>query len=70
LRQTGYTDSDIMQKLREAGAEIIDGSIDPAEHPDLVLNIPGEGHPTGAANRVRAGMLKEWLARNAGRPGA
>jgi hypothetical protein len=64
LRQTGCTDSDIMQKPPEAGAEIIDRSIDPAEHPELVLNIPSDGHPTGAANRLRAEMLEDWVARN------
>jgi hypothetical protein len=64
LSQTGYTDAEIMQKLREAGAYVIDGTIKPADHPGSVLYIPGDGHPTGAANRLRAEMLKDWLDRN------
>ena len=64
LGQTGYTDAEVMQKLREAGAYVIDGTINPADHPGTVLYIPGDGHPTGAANRVRAEMLKDWVERN------
>jgi ABC-type transport system substrate-binding protein len=65
LSQTGYTDAEIMQKLREAGAYVIDGTINTADHPGTVLYIPGDGHPTGATNRLRAEMLKEWFDRNA-----
>lgn len=64
LSQTGYTDADVMQKLRDAGAYVIDGTINPADRPGTVLYIPGDGHPTGAANRVWAEMLKDWVERN------
>jgi hypothetical protein len=61
LSQTGYTDAEIMQKLREAGAVVIDATINPVDHLGTVLFIPGDGHPTGATNRLWAGMLKDWL---------
>ncbi|MBV8851281.1 MAG: SGNH/GDSL hydrolase family protein [Methylobacteriaceae bacterium] len=61
LSQSGYTDAAIMQKLRDAGAVVLDGAIDPADHPGMVLYIPGDGHPTGAMNRLRAEMLKAWF---------
>ena len=64
LSPTGYTDAEVMQKLRDAGAYVIDATINPADHPGTVLYIPGDGHPTGAANRIRAEMLKEWVERN------
>ena len=64
LANSGYNDDSIMQKLREAGADVIDGSLDPADHPGLVLNIPGDGHPTGAANLLRAKMIKAWCDRH------
>jgi hypothetical protein len=50
-----------MQKLREAGADVIDATINPIDHLRTVLFIPGDGHPTGATNRLWAGMLKDWL---------
>jgi uncharacterized membrane protein YhaH (DUF805 family) len=65
LSQTGYTDADIMQKLREAGAYVVDAAINPAEHPGVDLFIPGDGHPTGAANRLWAKMIKDWVDKNA-----
>jgi hypothetical protein len=60
LENSGYTDQQIMQKLRDGGAEVIDGTLKPADYPQLMLNIPGDGHPTGAANRLWAEMIKAW----------
>jgi hypothetical protein len=64
LEASGYTNEEIMRKLREAGAEVISGNINPADHPGLTIAIPGDGHPTGAANRLWAEMIKNWLDRN------
>jgi hypothetical protein len=60
LQKSGYTDQEIMQRLRDGGAEVIDGTLKPTDYPQLVLNIPGDGHPTGAANRLWAEMIKGW----------
>jgi lysophospholipase L1-like esterase len=60
LEKSGYTDQQIMQKLRDGGAEVIDGTLKPTDYPQLMLNIPGDGHPTGAANRLWAEMIKAW----------
>jgi hypothetical protein len=60
LEKSGYTDQQIMQKLRDGGAEVIDGTLKPTDYPQLILNIPGDGHPTGAANRLWANMIKSW----------
>jgi lysophospholipase L1-like esterase len=60
LEKSGYTDQEIMQKLRDGGAEVIDGALKPMDYPQLTLNIPGDGHPTGAANRLWAEMIKAW----------
>lgn len=58
LAASGYTNEEIMQKLREGGAEVISGWFNPADHPGLIISIPGDGHPTGAANRLWAEMIK------------
>jgi hypothetical protein len=62
LRGSGYTDQQIMQRLRARGLTVIDGALDPADFPGQNLSIPGDGHPTGVANRARAMRLREALA--------
>jgi hypothetical protein len=64
LEPSGYTNDDIVRKLREGGAEVLVGVLNPADYPELTLAIPGDGHPTGAANRIWAEMIKGWLDRN------
>jgi lysophospholipase L1-like esterase len=60
LQKSGYTDQEIMQKLRDGGAEVIDGTLKPTDYPHLTLNLPKDGHPTGASNRLWAEMIKAW----------
>jgi hypothetical protein len=60
LKSSGYTDEAIKQKLRESGAEVIDGMLNPADHPGVKLQIPLDGHPSGAANRLYAQMVRAW----------
>ncbi len=62
VRHTGYTDQQIMQRLRDGGLVVIDGGLDPASFPGQDLTIPADGHPTALANRVRAAMLVKALA--------
>jgi hypothetical protein len=64
LEASGYTNDEIMQKLREGGAEVISGWFNPADYPELTIAIPGDGHPTGAANGLWAEMIKSWLDGN------
>jgi hypothetical protein len=59
LTGTGYTDQEIMEKLRESGAGVVVGLVDPSRT-EVPMTIPGDGHPTGAANRQWAEMIKAW----------
>jgi lysophospholipase L1-like esterase len=64
LEASGYTNDEITQRLQDGGAEVISGWFNPADYPELTIVIPGDGHPTGAANRLWAEMIKGWLDRN------
>ena len=48
--------------LREGGLVIIDARLDPKDFPGQELQIPGDGHPTGIANRARALLVRDALA--------
>lgn len=60
-RQAGTSDAEIMQKLRDGGLRVIDATLDSAAFPGRPLYIPGDGHPTGAANQARAELLRRDL---------
>jgi hypothetical protein len=62
LRGSGYTDQQIVQRLRERGLTVVDGALEPADFPGRDLTIPGDGHPTGVANRARAMRLRDAVA--------
>ncbi len=65
LRATkGFTDDSVMARLRQGGAIVLDFSLAEERARGAVLAIPGDDHPTPLANRLRAVMLKEYLARN------
>lgn len=68
LTVTGYTDREIMEKLRQSGAGVVEGLLD-LSHPEVPLTIPGDGHPTGAANRQWAQMIKAWWDTHVQAPG-
>ena len=61
-RGAGVTDSQIMRRLREGGLVVIDARLDPKDFPGQELQIPGDGHPTGVANRARALLVRDALA--------
>jgi hypothetical protein len=61
LRSIGYTDTQLMQRLRDGGLVIFDGALDPAAYPGKGLTIPGEGHPTAVANRLWAAMIWRYV---------
>lgn len=60
LARAGLTEADIMARLRAAGLTVVDGTLDPAAFPTPIA-IPGDGHPTGTANRARAALLAKAL---------
>lgn len=63
LAKSGYTDAKIKKRLQDAGVDVVDASLSPADFPPgTLLAIPGDGHPTAAANRARAALLQKHLA--------
>jgi hypothetical protein len=62
VRRAGFTDLQIMQRLREGGLLVIDAGLNPDDFPGQNLNIPGDGHPTGVANRAWAVLVRDALA--------
>jgi hypothetical protein len=62
MQHAGYTNEQIVQRLRDAGLLVIDGTLDPGKFAGQDLRIPGDGHPTGVANRARAAILADALA--------
>jgi hypothetical protein len=62
LRGSGSSDEQIMQRLRDGGLTVIDGRLDQSAFPGQNLAIPGDGHPTGIANRARAVLLRDAIA--------
>jgi len=61
-RRAGVTEAQIMGRLREGGLVVIDARLDPKDFPGQELEIPGDGHPTGVANRARALLVRDALA--------
>jgi hypothetical protein len=70
LRQTGCTDSDIMQKPPEAGAEIIGRSIDPAEGLGRSQRHRPRHIRRDRAMKPLCGLIARALIAIARRPGA
>lgn len=64
LQGTGFTDEMIAERLREGGAAVVDGSLAKEEAAGTVTRIPGDTHPNGVANRLRAELLKDYLEKN------
>lgn len=62
VRRAGTTDEQIMERLREAGLLVVNAGLDPTDFPGQNLVIPGDGHPTGVANRARALMVRDVVS--------
>jgi hypothetical protein len=58
---SGITDEQIMERLSQGGLVVVDAKLDQGAFPGQPLGIPGEGHPTGVANRARAALLRQAL---------
>jgi hypothetical protein len=61
LNGTGFSDDEIIQRLRDGGATVIDVSLAKDEAAGAKLRIGGEGHPMPLANRLRASLLEEYI---------
>jgi hypothetical protein len=61
LEGTGFTDDEIVQRLRDGGAMVVDVSLAKEEAAGAKLRIEGDRHPTPLANRLRASIIKEYI---------
>jgi hypothetical protein len=61
LRGTGFTDDEIIRRLEDGGALVVDASLAKEEASGAILGIPGDGHPTPYANRARALLIKNYI---------
>lgn len=57
----GYTNGDIMRKLRDGGLDVLDASIDTNAYRGQDIVIPGDGHPTALANRIWAARVRDFI---------
>ncbi len=62
LDGTGFTEEQIMQRLRDGGAVVIDVSLHKEEADGAAIRIPRDEHPTPLANRLRAKILETHIA--------
>jgi hypothetical protein len=61
LKGTGFSDDEIVQRLRDGGAMVVDVSLAKEEAAGAKLSIEGDGHPTPLANRLRASIIKDYI---------
>jgi hypothetical protein len=64
LQGTGFTTETVLQRLRNGGAIVVDATLKDEAAAGMALSIPGDGHPTALANRMRADILKKFLEQN------
>jgi hypothetical protein len=64
LEGTGVTTAAINQRFRDGSAIVIDATLDKERAAGMTLSIPGDGHPTALANRLRASILTNYLEQN------
>lgn len=64
FRGTGFSDDEIIKRLRDGGADVVDVSLSREAASGAGLAIPGDGHPTPYANRLRASILKSYIEQN------
>jgi hypothetical protein len=60
LDNTGFTDDAIMRRLSDGGAMVVDASLQKERADGAPIEIPGDGHPTRLANRLRAELIKSY----------
>ena len=57
LKNTGYTEADIVAAFRKSGADVLENGISDEDYDHGTMTIPGDPHPTALANRIRAKSL-------------
>lgn len=60
IKGSGYTEADILATLRKAGVDVLVDELPPTDNDDLYW-IPGDKHPTAAANSERARAIEAHL---------
>lgn len=61
VRRAGTTDEQLMQRLRDSGLIVVNADLKAEDFPGQLISIPGDGHPTGVANRARSLMVRDVL---------
>ena len=63
LDGTRFSDDEIVQRLGDGGAMVVDVSLAKEEATGAKLHIEGDegAHPTALANRLRASLLKDFI---------
>jgi hypothetical protein len=61
LKGTGFSDDEIVQRLRDGGASVVDVSLAKEEAAGAKPHIEGDPHPTPLANRLRASKIKDYI---------
>lgn len=61
LQGTGFSDDEIIRRLREGGANVVDASLLKEEAGGAIITIKGDGHPTPLANHLRASLLQDYI---------
>ena len=61
LEGTGFSDNEIVQRLQDGGAMVVDVSLAQEAAIGAPLIIKGDGHPTPLANRLKASILKDYI---------
>ncbi len=64
LSGTGFSTEGVLRRLRDGSAVVIDATVNDEAAAGMTLSIPGDGHPTALANRMRAALLKNYLEQN------
>jgi hypothetical protein len=64
LASTGFTDDLIMERLKKAGAKVVDVSLKDEETIGNTISIKGDGHPTPYAHDLRAQLLIGYIEAN------
>jgi hypothetical protein len=64
IRGTGFATEAVLRRLRGGGAIVVNTMLNDEAAAGMALSIPGDGHPTALANRLRASILKNYLERN------
>lgn len=64
MRGAGITNEEVMEMLRQNGARVVDVSLEAERRAGEALAIPGDGHPSALANRLRARLLKSYVSQD------